>query len=109
PAASPSSSSAFTRASVERKRCRAAASSGLGDEPVANSTHRLYPSRLMQRAPDLIRGLFQAVLETGVGAAPHLLEELFTRHHIAFSAREQVQHRHRPPLKLQHALPEVCL
>src|SRR5258706_11533805 len=104
PATSPSSSSAFTRANVERRRWRAAASSGLGDEPVANPTHRLDPARLLQRAPDLIRGLLQAVLEAGVRAAPNLLEHLLPGNHVAFSTREQLKHRHRTSLELQRPL-----
>src|SRR5260370_1373328 len=57
---SASSSSAFNRARLERSRCSAAASSGLADKPVAESTNRLDPARLLQSAPDLVRRLLDA-------------------------------------------------
>src|SRR6266849_9316282 len=96
-----SSSSAFSRASVDRKRCSAAASSGLGDEPVPDATYGFDPTGFLQRAAKLVRSLLDAVLEALEIVAPHVLEQVSSRHHIAIVRREQLEHQHRPPLELQ--------
>src|SRR5207245_3642960 len=101
PSTTASSSSAFSRASVDRSRCSAAASSGLGDEPIPDATYGFDPTRFLQGATQLIRRLFDAVLESLEIVAPHMLEELGTRHHITVARRKQLQHQQRPALKLE--------
>src|SRR5258708_29906718 len=101
PSAIASSSSAFSRASVDRRRCSAAASSRLGDEPVPHATYGFNPTGFLQRAAKLIRSLLDAVFETLEIVAPHVLEQVSPRHHIALVCREQLKHQHRPPLELQ--------
>src|SRR5260370_1185259 len=90
---SASSSSAFNRARLERSRCSAAASSGLADKPVAESTNRLDPARLLQSAPDLVRRLLDAVVEACIVGAPNLLQQLLTRHNLTSAPGEQLQHQ----------------
>src|SRR5205807_4217569 len=88
PSVRASSSSALARANVDRRRCMAAASSGLDDEPVADPTYRLVPIRLAQLPPDLVDRLLQAVLKTSVGGAPHLVQHLRASYHLAGAIRE---------------------
>src|SRR5713226_9728608 len=101
PTISASSSSAFSRASVDRSRCSAAGSSGLGDEPIADATHGFDPARFLEGAAQLICGLLDAVLETLEGAAPDAFEQLSARDRLTLSRRQQLQHQQRPSLDLQ--------
>src|SRR5581483_2410615 len=99
PSSSASSSSAFIRASVDRSRCSAAARSALRDELVSDATYRLDPGRLAERAPHLVHCLLHAVLKPRVGRAPHPLEQLRPRDHLARALREKVQRGKRPALE----------
>src|ERR1700704_2574384 len=109
PSAPASSSSAFILASVERRRCSAAASSGLGDELVADSTNGLDPARLLQGAADLMNRLLNAVLEPAVGRSPNSLEQLRATHHLTRPAGKQLQHQKGPAFELQGAFAKPCL
>src|SRR6266699_1909648 len=103
PSASAISSSAFNRASVERRRCRAAGRSGLRDEPVSDPTYRLDPARLAQRTPHLMHRLLHAVLESRVVRAPRALEQLVARHDLAGLLGQDLQRGERPSLEAQLA------
>src|SRR5207302_643469 len=93
--------SALSRASVDRRRCSAAASSGLGDEPIPDATNSLDPTGFLERAPQLVNGLLDAVLEAFIAVAPHVLEELSASDHLALTRREHLQHQHWPAFDLQ--------
>src|SRR5207247_2394545 len=101
PSASASSSSARARASVDRSRCRAPASSVLDDEPVSNPTDRLDPPRFAQLAADLVHRLLNAVLKARIRAAPHALQQLRPRHHLAGPIGQQLEHQQGPAFELQ--------
>src|SRR5438445_8667103 len=101
PSAIASSSSAFSRASVDRKRCSAAASSGLGDEPIPDATNGFDPTGFLERAAQLVCGLLDAVLETLVAVAPHMLEQLSAGDHLALTRREHLEHQQWPAFELQ--------
>src|SRR5258708_21810856 len=109
PPVSASSSSALRRASVERSRCRAAASSGSGDEPVSRATNCLDPARLSHLAPDLVDRLLDAVLEAPIRAAPHAFQQLRTGDHLARPTGKQLEHQQGTPLQLQKAIPQPRL
>src|SRR6202521_6083585 len=104
PSASASSSSAFSLARVERSRCSAAASSGLRDEPVADSTNRFDPARLLQGATELMHSLLDTVLEPGVARPPNPLEQLRATDHLTRPPGHQLQHGERPSFELQGTL-----
>src|SRR6266576_3904467 len=101
PSASASSSSARARASVDRRRCSAPASSVLDDEPVSDPTDRLDPPRLAQLPADLVHRLLHAVLKARIRAAPHPLQQLGPRHHLAGPVGQQLEHQQRPAFELQ--------
>src|SRR4051812_15298854 len=107
PSAAASSSSAWALASVDRRRCNADARSVLDDEPVSNPTDRLDPPRLTQLTTDLVHRLLHAVLESGVGASPHVLQHLGPRHDLAGALGQQLKHLHRPALELEMTLAEA--
>src|SRR6202165_110365 len=109
PSTSESSSSALIRASVERSRCSAAATSRLGDEPVADSTYRLDPAWLFQSPADFVHRLLDAVLKPGIAAAPHAFENLGASYHFSRAAGEHLQHQQGPALELQRPLTEPGL
>src|SRR5438094_160413 len=109
PSVRASSSSARARANVDRRRCIAAASSGLDDEPIADPTDRFNPIRLAHLTPDLVDRLLHAVLKTSVGGAPNLVQQLRTSYHLAGAIREQLQHQQGTALELQDAIAEPSL
>src|SRR5712691_12323913 len=96
---SASSSSAFSRASVDRSRCSAAGSSGLGDEPISDATYGFDPAGFLEGAAQLVCSLLDAVLETLESAAPYAFEKLGERDHLALARRQHLQHQPRPPLE----------
>src|ERR671935_161513 len=102
--ASATSSSVRTRASVDRRRCRASDSSARDDEPVSNSPDRDDPPRLAQLATDLVHRLLEAVLKAAIRRSPNLLEQLRPRHHVIRATGEEVQHHQRAPFELQHPI-----
>src|SRR3989442_998854 len=70
PSASAISSSAFNRASVERRRGRAAGRSGLRDEPVSDPPYRLHPAPLPHPPPHPLHPLLDALLQPPLLPAP---------------------------------------
>src|SRR5260370_19850211 len=98
------SSSARILARVERRRWRAAAASGLDDKPVADSTDRLDPSRLLELAAHLVHRLLEAVLEAGISGAPNAVQQLRSSHHLARPVDQDLEHQQRPPLQLQRPI-----
>src|ERR1700693_5224476 len=104
PSASASSSSAFNLASLERSWCSAAASSGLRDEPVADSTNRFDPARLIERATELVHRLLDTVLESLVARPPHPLQQLRATDHLPRPPGQQLQHLQWPAFQLQRPL-----
>src|SRR6267378_5593435 len=104
-----SSSSAFTRARVERSRCSAAGSSGLRDESVPDPTYGFDPTRFFQAAAKLVGSLLEAVLEPLEGAPPHMLEKLSPCNHLALVRSQKLQHQQRPSLQLYRSRSEKRL
>src|SRR4029077_18420756 len=100
PPPSPSWSPPFPRARADRSRWRAAASSGSGDKPVAESTDCRDPAGLLQRAPDLVRRLLDALPEARLVGAPNALQQLVSPVHLAGTAGDKLQHQQRASLEL---------
>src|SRR5438105_3072166 len=108
PSLSATSSSARRRASVDRSRCKAAASSvsrlGLDDEPIADSPDGLDPAGLAKLAADLVHRLLKAVLEALIRAPPDHLEQLGARDHVSGAVGQELEHQEGAALQLQSPL-----